>query len=254
MNIISYNVNGIRAAMNKGLAQWLQAANPDILCLQEIKAMEEQIDTQVFTDIGYIYQYWFPAQKKGYSGVAILSKHLPHQVTYGTGIPSMDREGRNLRLDFEHFSIMSMYLPSGTSEERLDFKLNYMDELLVYLKDLKKEIPNLIIGGDYNICHEPIDIHDPIRLKTVSGFLPIERKWLTQFIADGFIDSFRYMNINLQQYSWWSYRQNAREKNKGWRLDYLMVSVSMLEKIQRAIILTEAKHSDHCPVLLEIES
>lgn len=253
MKIISYNVNGVRAAMNKGLAQWIQVANPDILCLQEIKAMEEQVDTQVFTDLGYLYQYWFPAQKKGYSGVAVLSKYLPHHVVYGTGISTMDREGRNLRLDFEHFSVMSLYLPSGTNEERLDFKLNYMDEFLVYLEELKKEIPNLIIGGDYNICHEPIDIHDPIRLKTVSGFLPVERQWLTQFINSGFVDSFRNRNKHLQQYSWWSYRQNARENNKGWRLDYLMVSEPMQEKIKRAVILSEAKHSDHCPVLLEIE-
>jgi exodeoxyribonuclease-3 len=253
MRVISYNVNGIRAALTKGFVSWLEAANPDILCLQEIKVQEDQLDKEVFSKAGYPFQYWFPAEKKGYSGVAILSKHEPKNVVIGTGIPSMDREGRNVRADFEGFSVMSMYLPSGTSEERLGFKLNYMDEFKEYAICLRKEFPNLVICGDYNICHEPIDIHDPIRLKTVSGFLPIERKWLTQFINTGFVDSFRYLHPEVQQYSWWSYRQNARANNKGWRLDYHMVSETLKDKISRAIILQEAKHSDHCPVLLELD-
>lgn len=253
MRVISYNVNGIRAALTKGFVSWLEAANPDILCLQEIKVQEDQLDKEVFSKAGYPFQYWFPAEKKGYSGVAILSKHEPKNVVIGTGIPSMDREGRNVRADFEGFSVMSMYLPSGTSEERLDFKLNYMDEFIEYAIRLRKEFPNLVICGDYNICHEPIDIHDPIRLKTVSGFLPIERTWLTQFINTGFVDSFRYLHPEVQQYSWWSYRQNARANNKGWRLDYHMVSETLKDKISRAIILQEAKHSDHCPVLLELD-
>lgn len=253
MRVISYNVNGIRAALTKGFVSWLEAANPDILCLQEIKVQEDQLDKEVFSKAGYPFQYWFPAEKKGYSGVAILSKHEPKNVVIGTGIPSMDREGRNVRADFEGFSVMSMYLPSGTSEERLDFKLNYMDEFIEYAIRLRKEFPNLVICGDYNICHEPIDIHDPIRLKTVSGFLPIERTWLTQFINTGFVDSFRYLHPEVQQYSWWSYRQNARANNKGWRLDYHMVSEALKDKISRAIILQEAKHSDHCPVLLELD-
>lgn len=253
MRVISYNVNGIRAALTKGFVSWLEAANPDILCLQEIKVQEDQLDKEVFSKAGYPFQYWFPAEKKGYSGVAILSKLEPKNVVIGTGIPSMEREGRNVRADFEGFSVMSMYLPSGTSEERLDFKLNYMDEFIEYAIRLRKEFPNLVICGDYNICHEPIDIHDPIRLKTVSGFLPIERTWLTQFINTGFVDSFRYLHPEVQQYSWWSYRQNARANNKGWRLDYHMVSEALKDKISRAIILQEAKHSDHCPVLLELD-
>jgi exodeoxyribonuclease-3 len=253
MRIISYNVNGIRAAMTKGFVHWLQSANPDVICLQEIKAQEDQVETNLLREIGYEYQYWFPAVKKGYSGVAILSKLKPKNVVFGTQISSMDSEGRNLRLDFEGFSVMSLYLPSGTSDERLDFKLNYMDEFLEYAENLKKEVPNLVICGDYNICHEPIDIHDPVRLKTVSGFLPIEREWLSKFIASGFIDSFRYLNKGVQQFSWWSYRQNARGNNKGWRLDYHMVSLPLKDKIKRAVILQEAKHSDHCPVLLEMD-
>lgn len=254
MKIVSYNVNGIRAAINKGFLDWLQSANPDVVCLQEIKALESQLDLSLFVEAGYTYNYWFSAQKKGYSGVAILSKIKPKHVTYGTGIESMDFEGRNLRADFEHFSVMSLYLPSGTNAARLDHKLEYMALFQTYINDLKKEIPNLIICGDYNICHHEIDIHNPKGLRNVSGFLPVERQWLGDFIASGFIDAFRFLNQNIQQYSWWSYRANARTNNKGWRLDYTMVSKPLQEKIQRAVILQEAMHSDHCPVLLEMNT
>lgn len=259
MKIISYNVNGIRAALNKGFIDWLKAANPDVLCLQEIKAFKEQLDLSVFEEAGYNYNYWFSAQKKGYSGVAILSKVEPKHIEYGTGIESMDFEGRNLRVDFparsaggDGVSVMSLYLPSGTNDARLNHKLEYMDMFHDYVNNLKKEIPNLVICGDYNICHEEIDIHNP-KMKGVSGFLPVEREWIGDFIDSGFIDSFRYLNPEKQQYSWWSYRANARANNKGWRLDYAMVSKPLQEKIKRAVILTEAVHSDHCPILVEIE-
>lgn len=252
MKIISYNVNGIRAAIKKGLLSWLQAANPDVICFQEIKALKEQLDVSVFETLGYSYHYWFSAQKKGYSGVAVLSKTKPNNVVYGTGIETMDFEGRNLRLDFDNFSVMSLYLPSGTNDARLSFKLNYMDEFLEYVNDLKKQIPNLIICGDYNICHTEIDIHNPQQNKNTSGFLPIEREWLTKFINSGFIDTFRYMNKEPHNYTWWSYRANARNNNKGWRIDYFMVADSLQKKIKRAFILPEAKHSDHCPIALEI--
>lgn len=252
MKIISYNVNGIRAAINKGFIDWLQSASPDVICLQEIKALEEQLDLSVFEDAGYNYNYWFSAQKKGYSGVAILSKTEPDHVEYGTGIPTMDFEGRNIRADFGDLSVMSMYLPSGTNMERLEFKFNYMDEIQKYLTSLRSSKPNLVVCGDYNICHEEIDIHNP-KMKNVSGFLPEERKWLGGFINSGFVDSFRHLNNDLQQYSWWSYRANARANNKGWRLDYAMVAESLQENIKRAVILTEAVHSDHCPILVEIK-
>ena len=252
MKIISYNVNGIRAAVNKGFIDWLTIANPDVICLQEIKALKEQLDLSVFESAGYKYHYWFSAQKKGYSGVAILSKTEPNHVEFGTGIEHMDFEGRNLRADFDGVSVMSMYLPSGTNMERLEFKFNYMDEIHEYLNNLRKSIPNLVVCGDYNICHEEIDIHNP-KMKNVSGFLPEERQWLGGFIESGFIDSFRYLNNDLQQYSWWSYRANARANNKGWRLDYAMVAKPLQENIKRAVILSEAEHSDHCPILVEIE-
>ena len=253
MKIISYNVNGIRAALNKGFIDWLKSANPDVLCLQEIKAMQEQLDLSLFDEAGYKYHYWFSAQKKGYSGVAVLCKTEPDHIEYGTGIESMDFEGRNLRVDFGDVSVMSMYLPSGTNDARLSFKFTYMDEIKDYLTALRAERPNLIVCGDYNICHEEIDIHNP-KMKGVSGFLPEERQWLGEFIDSGFIDSFRYLHPERQEYSWWSYRANARANNKGWRLDYAMVSEPLKDKINRAVILSEAVHSDHCPILLEIEN
>jgi len=172
MKILSYNVNGIRAAIRKGFLEWLQAASPDVICLQEIKATEDQIPVEEITAAGYAYQYYYPAQKKGYSGVAILSKKEPKQVVFGTGIDHMDFEGRNLRADFDDFSVMSLYLPSGTNIDRLDYKFRYMDEFRTYINELVKEIPNLIIGGDYNICHEAIDIHDPVRNAKVQAFYP----------------------------------------------------------------------------------
>ena len=251
MRVLSYNVNGIRAALKKGFADWLQAADPDVLCIQETKALQEQVDTGVFEDLGY-HHYWFSAQKKGYSGVAILTKKEPNKVVYGSGIDHMDFEGRILRVDFDEVSVMSLYLPSGTNVDRLDYKFKFMDEFQDYIEKLKKEIPNLVICGDYNICHEAIDIHDSVRNKTVSGFLPEERSWLDGFIRSGFIDSFRYLNSEPHQYSWWSYRANARNNNKGWRIDYALVSSPLKENISRSFILPEAKHSDHCPVGLEL--
>ena len=251
MKIISYNVNGIRAALKKDFIGWLKAANPDVLCLQEIKANKEQLDLSVFEAIGYKYHYWFSAQKKGYSGVAILSKIEPNHVEYGTGIESMDFEGRNIRADFDSCSVMSLYLPSGTNIERLEHKYEYMDLFQDYITNLVKDIPNLVNCGDYNICHNEIDIHNP-KIK-VSGFLPEERQWLGAFIDNGFIDSFRYLHPETTTYSWWSYRANARANNKGWRLDYAMVSQPLESKIDKALILTEDKHSDHCPILVEIK-
>lgn len=252
MKIISYNVNGIRAAISKGFLDWLQQANPDVICLQEIKATEDQIPKMEIEAAGYPYQYYFSAQKKGYSGVAILSKVEPKNVVFGTGIDYMDFEGRNLRVDFENISVMSLYLPSGTNIDRLEHKFQYMDDFHNYINQLRKDIPNLVICGDYNICHEAIDIHDPIRNAKVSGFLPEERAWLDGFMKSGFIDTFRHLNKEPHNYSWWSYRANARNNNKGWRIDYCLAAEPLKDKISRALILPEAKHSDHCPVVLEL--
>lgn len=238
--------------MKKGFIDWLQQANPDVICLQETKAMEEQVDVSAIVAAGYPYHYWYSAQKKGYSGVAIFSKKKPNHIEYGTGIESMDFEGRNLRIDFEGVSIMSLYLPSGTNIARLDFKLKYMAAFQDYVNNLKKELPNLVICGDYNICHEAIDIHNPVSNKNSSGFLPIERKWIGEFMDSGFIDSFRHLNKEPHNYTWWSYRANSRANNKGWRIDYNMVSKPLQENIKRAVILPEAHHSDHCPHMVEL--
>ena len=254
MKIISYNVNGIRAAIRKGFLDWLTIADPDVICLQEIKANKDQFDLKAFESAGYLYHYWFSAQKKGYSGVAILCKNEPKKVTFGTGIESMDYEGRNLLVDFPSVSIMSLYLPSGTNIKRLEHKFEYMDLFRAYIDELKKEKSNLVICGDYNICHEAIDIHDPVRNKNVSGFLPEERAWMGAFLKSGFTDAFRALNTEPHQYSWWSYRANSRANNKGWRLDYTLVSDTLKQKIKRALILKEAVHSDHCPVLLELKT
>ena len=252
MKIVSYNVNGIRAAIKKGFIDWLTATDPDVICLQEIKAQEEQLDLSLFEDAGYSYNYWFSAQKKGYSGVAILSKTKPNHIEFGTGIESMDFEGRNIRADFDNVSVMSLYLPSGTNAARLNHKLEYMALFQNYINDLKKEFPKLVICGDYNICHEEIDIHNP-KMKGVSGFLPEERQWLGNFLDSGLVDTFRYLNPEKQTFSWWSYRANARANNKGWRLDYALATNPLQENIKRSVILTEAVHSDHCPILLELD-
>ena len=252
MKIISYNVNGIRAAIKKGFIEWLKNSNTDVICIQEIKANADQLDLSLFSDIGYKYSYWFSAQKKGYSGVAILSKHKPKHIEYGTGIDHMDFEGRNLRIDFEKISVMSLYLPSGTNIARLEYKFQYMKEFKDYVQKLKENIPNLVICGDYNICHEAIDIHDPIRNSKVSGFLPWEREWLTDFINLGFIDSYRKLNKDPDRYSWWSYRANSRANNKGWRIDYNLVSNTLNSNIKSSSILDQIFHSDHCPIVVEL--
>lgn len=253
MKIISYNVNGIRAAMRKGFIDWLKAASPDIICLQEIKANFDQVEIEEIEKAGYPYHYWYSAVKKGYSGVAILSKIKPNHVEYGTGLEYMDYEGRNLRLDFDDFSVMSLYMPSGTNLARLEHKFTYMDDFRNYIDTLKLSFPHLVICGDYNICHKAIDIHDPIRNANVSGFLPVEREWLDEFMKSGFIDSFRHFNKEPHNYTWWSYRANARNNNKGWRIDYNLVAEPLRGNLKRAVILPDALHSDHCPLLVELE-
>ena len=252
-SIITYNVNGIRAAVKKGFIDWMEAASPDIVCIQETKAQPDQIPSFDFEAIGY-KTYAFSAEKKGYSGVAILSKIEPDHVEYGMGIEKYDFEGRFIRADYGDVSVISVYHPSGSSgDARQEFKMQWLSDFEEYINELTKTRTKLIVSGDYNICHEAIDIHDPVRNKTISGFLPEEREWMTGFLSAGFIDSFRHLNKEPHNYSWWSYRANARNNNKGWRIDYNMVTKNMIDRIERVAILPQAKHSDHCPVLLEID-
>ena len=252
--IVSYNINGIRSVLRKDFDKWLARCNPDIICLQEIKANEEQFNKEIFENLGYTC-YVNSAQKAGYSGVAILSKIKPKKVEYGCGNYQIDIEGRLVRLDFKNYSVLSVYFPSGSSgEKRQEFKFMFLDFFQNYINELKQSIPNLIICGDFNICHKEIDIHNPKRNKNTSGFLIEERNWVTNFLNSGFIDSFRFFNSDGNKYTWWSYRARARQKNLGWRIDYNMVSQSLEKYILDARILTDVVHSDHCPISLKIKS
>jgi len=254
MKIVSYNVNGIRAAIKRGFIDWLAQIDPDVIGLQEVKSTEDQVDTEIFKDMGYNV-YWHAAVKKGYSGVATLTKVKPDQVVFGMDMQKYDDEGRVLRLDLGDFSFVNTYFPSGTTgEARQSFKYEFLDDLFGFSQDLREERPNLIWSGDYNICHKAIDIHDPISNKKSSGFLPEERAWMDKFTESGFEDSFRKMHPEEpSNYTWWSYRANSRAKNKGWRIDYHMNTTPLSDRIKTSTILHEAEHSDHCPILIEID-
>ncbi len=251
--VYSYNVNGIRAAMNKGFDNWLHEAQPDVLCLQETKAKPEQIDTAIFDRLGYRH-YWFSAEKPGYSGVAIFSKDKPDQITYGMGIDQFDVEGRMIRADFGDISVLSVYFPSGTTGDvRQAIKMVFLDDFLQYVENLRKERPNLIISGDYNIAHTNIDINFPERHQNMSGFLPEERSWVDNFLAHGYADTFRMFHKEPNQYSWWSYRSQARAKGLGWRIDYHIVTAALMQRVKDASILQQVVHSDHCPITVTVD-
>lgn len=254
MRILSYNVNGIRAAMNKGLIDWLKTDPADIICLQETKAHRDNVDHKQFTNLDY-YDYWFSAQKKGYSGVAVFTKIKPDNVVYGTGHQVSDDEGRVIQLDFGDIRLINAYFPSGTSgDERQTYKYQWLDEMYIYLEELRKKHPKLILCGDYNIAHKEIDIHDPKGNKKSSGFLPEERAWMDKFIDSGWVDTFRELHPEPHRYSWWSQRfPSVRAQNKGWRIDYINATAPLRERLQSADIYHDVLHSDHCPVYLELK-
>ena len=253
MKICTYNLNGIRAAMTKGLAQWIEETNFDVYCFQETKAQADQIDVAAFENLGYKH-YWYSATKKGYSGVGIICKKAPDKVVVGNGIASHDFEGRMIRIDYGDVSIASIYYPSGSSgEERQGFKMIFLEEMFEYLEDLKKTRKKLILCGDYNICHKEIDIHDPKGNKDSSGFLPEERAWMDKFFAAGYVDTFRSLNPQPHEYTWWSYRAGARGNNKGWRIDYIAITENLKSSLNDAKIFQSAMHSDHCPSYIDIE-
>lgn len=252
MKIATYNVNGLRSAISKGFFDWLTAANPDVICLQEIKSEASQLNLEDFRSRGY-EPYLFSAQKKGYSGVAILSKIKADFVAVGMNHPEYDFEGRNIRVDFGDITILSTYFPSGTTGDvRQDFKMKFLADFQKYAEELRKERPNLIICGDYNICHRAIDIHNPVSNAKSSGFLPEERDWMEQFLNSGYTDSFRHLNKDPKHYTWWSFRAGSREKNLGWRIDYVCIANELEARLKNAFILPDAKHSDHCPMMIEL--
>lgn len=252
ISVLSYNLNGVRAAIKNGLLDWLSDKSYDVICLQEIKADDSVFDTTVFDKLGYMC-YTFPAVKKGYSGVAILTKIKPDNIVKGCGIQAYDDEGRNIRIDIGDISIMSAYFPSGTTgDERQGVKMQYLDAFFEYIQKLQKERPKLIICGDYNIAHTEIDIHNPVANKDTSGFKPEERAWMTKFFDSGFIDTFRHISPDPHQYSWWSYRANSRANNKGWRIDYISATKNLKDNILSAAMYQDAIHSDHCPVHLRL--
>ena len=251
--ILSYNVNGIRSAVSKGLLSWLPEVNADVVCIQELKAQYGQMHEADFAALGFNC-YAHSAEKKGYSGVAIYSKQVPDYVEYGMNHSKYDIEGRVIRADFGELTVISVYFPSGTTGEvRQAVKIDFMADFHLYLKELRKVRKNLVISGDYNICRLWIDIHNPAQQQNTSGFLPEEREWFARFIEDGYVDSFRKVNPEPHQYSWWSYRAGARTNNKGWRIDYHIVTSEIEDKILDARILPFAVHSDHCPVLVDID-
>lgn len=254
MRIISYNVNGIRAALKKGFIDWLKTNPADIICLQETKATKDDVDLKQFEALGF-HHYWYSAQKKGYSGVAVFSKIKPDNVVYGNGHSASDDEGRVLQLDFGDIRLINAYFPSGTSgDERQAFKYVWLDEFHTYLNKLKKKFPKIILVGDYNIAHKEIDIHDPKGNKNSSGFLPEEREWLTKFLSNGWIDTFREFHKEPHRYSWWSQRfPGVRLNNKGWRIDYITVTEPLKKQLKAADIFPDVKHSDHCPIYVEIK-
>ncbi len=254
MRIISYNVNGIRAAIKKGFYDWLQTDPADIICLQETKANQTDVDVSALEAMGYAH-YWFSAQKKGYSGVAVFTKMKPKLVTNGHGFESSDFEGRVIVLQFGDITLINAYFPSGTSgDERQTYKYQWLDEFFVYLETLKKTHPKIILCGDYNIAHHEIDIHDPKGNKNSTGFLPAERQWMTKFTEAGWIDTFRVFHPEPHRYTWWSQRfPSVRLNNKGWRIDYIAVTNALKNQLIDADIFPDIKHSDHCPVYLQIK-
>lgn len=253
MKIITFNVNGIRSALNKGLEEWLKVQNPDVFCIQEIKLSETELVEPIFLALGY-HCLWYPAVKRGYAGVAILSKIKPETVQYGIGVEQYDSEGRTILADFGAFRVLSAYFPSGTTGDvRQEVKMSFLDDIYTFLNEEKLKDKPLFVCGDVNICHTEIDIHNPKANAKTSGFLPEERAWVSKFVDSGYIDCFRQINTEPHQYSWWSYRAGARGKNLGWRIDYIFGSENTKPLLKNAQIHSDVFMSDHCPVSIEVD-
>ena len=253
MEILSWNINGIRAADRKGFFEWFKKETPDILCLQEIKARPEQVPSHFRNTPGYNI-FWNSAERKGYSGVVTFTKEKPINIKKGFGIEKFDREGRILITEFSSFILFNIYFPNGKkNQERLDYKLDFYDTFLGYTDNLKVDGKNIVVCGDFNTAHKEIDLARPKENENISGFLPIERAWMDTFIDHGYVDTFRHFNKEPEQYSWWDMKSRARERNVGWRIDYFFVNKEFIQNVKKAFIMQNVIGSDHCPVGIEIK-
>ncbi|WP_406658338.1 exodeoxyribonuclease III [Methanolobus sp. ZRKC2] len=253
IRIISWNVNGIRAVQKKGFLEWLKKEQPDILCIQETKAQREQLNSELLEVEGY-NSYFASAEKKGYSGVAIYSKLEPENIKCGFGIEKFDREGRTQIVDYGDFVLFNIYFPNGkASKERLEYKMEFYDAFLEYADTLKGRGKKLVICGDVNTAHKEIDLARPKENEKISGFLPEEREWIDKLLSHGYVDTFRHFHKGPEQYTWWSMRTRARERNVGWRIDYFYASENAMGNISDSYILSDVVGSDHCPIGLDIE-
>jgi exodeoxyribonuclease-3 len=254
MRLISWNVNGIRAAARKGLVEWVNAEVPDVLCIQEIKAQPEQLESELVEPVGY-HTCWNPAQRKGYSGVATWARSGPLAFERGLGVPEFDSEGRVLMTEHPGFKLFNVYFPNGQRDlGRLDFKLRFYDAFLTLCDALHARGEQLVVCGDFNTAHQSIDLARPKQNQKTSGFMPEEREWIVRYLAHGFVDTFRALHPEAtEQYTWWTYMRNARARNIGWRIDYFLVSESLLPAVVSATILDKVMGSDHCPIGLELD-
>jgi exodeoxyribonuclease-3 len=254
LRVLSWNVNGVRASYKKGLLDWMNDESPDILCLQETKAQPEQLPKKLVQPEGY-HAYWESAEKKGYSGVAVITKEEPNEVSYGLGIKRFDDEGRVLRLDYDDFVLFNVYFPNGKKDDdRLQYKMDFYDAFLDAVEELRKSQPRILFCGDVNTAHNEIDLARPKENEKISGFLRIERDWIDTAIGKGYTDTFRSLYPDVVKYSWWDLKSRARERDIGWRIDYVFVSQELLPAVKDAFIMTEVTGSDHCPVGVDLET
>lgn len=252
IRLACWNVNGLRAAARKGFFEWLSSSSPDIVGIQEAKLGRDNIPEELKSPPGYS-SFFSLAERKGYSGVGLYSKLRPHAVHHGMGIERFDSEGRYVRADFEEFSLLNVYFPNGKAgSERLAYKMDFYEHFLIHVEGLRKEGKKLVICGDVNTAHKPIDLARPKENEGISGFLPEERAWMDKFLSSGFVDAFRHFNKDPRRYSWWSMRTAARERNVGWRIDYFFVSEDLLENLSAAELHPEVYGSDHCPISLDL--
>ena len=254
INILSWNVNGLRAAHKKGFLEWFLQASPDILCLQETKVTEEQLPAELKDVPGY-HNYFAAAERKGYSGVALYTREKPVSIKQGFDVQRFDIEGRILIADYGRFVMFNIYFPNGkASDERLQYKMDFYDAFLNYVNNMRATGRNIIVCGDLNTAHKEIDLARPKENEKVSGFLPVERAWIDRFLSDGYVDTFRKFNDRPGQYTWWDMKTGARERNVGWRIDYFFVNSGFANNVKSSYILSDVIGSDHCPIGIEISA